>query len=155
MRVLPALVLVAAAIPALARADSSHSPADCAPAGASGSRCLYRSILPSMGIVAICRDDRDCRVGYYESGDPAAATWLTPSPSLRTLPKPEVTWPMATLAQIRFDCGRACSVSYFLEIRRRRLSAPRASVLAVDPRRLLLAAAEESALVVRQIFSGK
>ena len=59
------------------------------------------------------------------------------------------------LAQVRFDCGRPCSVSYFFEVKRRRLSEPRWFVLAVDPRRLLLAAAEERALVVRQMFSAR
>ena len=74
---------------------------------------------------------------------------------MATLPKPEVTWPDLTFAQIRFDCGPACSVSYFFEAKRRRLSGPRRSVLAVDVRRWLIAAAEERALVVRQIYSGR
>jgi len=153
MRLLPSAVLLGAALGLLGASASSH-PAECVPAGAAGSRCVYRSLLPSSGIVATCRDDRDCRVGYYY-GDPAAPVWFTPPPRLSTLPKPEVTWPTATLAQVRFDCGHPCSVSYFFEAKRRRLSDPRWLVLAVDPRRLLLAAVEDRALVVRQVFSGR
>src|SRR5688572_7997063 len=124
--------------------------AECAPQGPTGSHCLYRSLLPSTGIAASCRDDRDCRVGYYY-GDPDKAIWIEPPAGMATFPKPEVTWPSLTFAQIRFDCGPTCSVSYFFEARRRRLSGPRRSVLAVDVRRWLLAAAEERALVVRQV----
>ena len=29
------------------------------------SRCLYRAAFPSVGLVAVCRSDHDCRVGYY------------------------------------------------------------------------------------------
>lgn len=124
------------------------------PSGSGPSRCLYRSLLPSAGIVASCTSDRDCRVGYYY-GDPGAPTWIAPPEGMPTLPRPEVIWRTATLAQVRFDCGAPCTVSYFFEARRRRLSPPRRFVLDVDPRRLLLAAAEGRALVVRQVFSGR
>jgi hypothetical protein len=154
MRGAALLVLLASAAGAAAGSASSRAPADCVPDGGAGTRCLYRSFLPSAGIVASCRHDHDCRVGYY-SGNPADPAWFTPPPGMTTLPKPEVTWPAAMLAQVRFDCGRPCSVSYFFDVKRRRLSAPRWHVLAVDVRRSLLAAAEERALVVRQIFSGR
>jgi hypothetical protein len=132
----------------------SRAGAECASDGPTASHCLYRSLLPSTGIVASCRDDRDCRVGHYY-GDPGKAVWIEPPAGMATLPKPEVTWPTLTFAQIRFDCGPACSVSYFFEAKRRRLSGPRRFVLAVDVRRWMLAAAEERALVVRQVFSGR
>jgi hypothetical protein len=119
-----------------------------------GRRCLYRSMLPSAGLVADCPSDTDCRVGYYY-GDPARATWLEPPSGMRALPRPVVIWRTATLAEARFDCGRACAFSYFFEARRRRISPPRRSVLEVDPTRLLLAAAEDRALVIRQVFSGR
>ena len=124
------------------------------PEGKSGSYCLYRSLLPSVGIVASCRDDRDCRVGYYY-GDPGKAVWLAPPPGMSSLPKPEVIWLTSTIAQTRFDCGAPCSISYFFEAKRRRLSGPRRFVLAVDTKRLLFAAAEDRVLVVRQVFSGR
>ena len=128
---------------------------DCAgPAGDQPSRCLYRSAFPSTGLVADCRTDRDCRVGYYY-GDPEAPVWLKPPPDLPTLPKPAVIWRAATFAEIRFACGPACHVSYFFEAKRRRLSPPRRQVLDVDLRRLLLAQPDARALVVRQIFSGR
>jgi hypothetical protein len=127
--------------------------AECAP-DPGGTRCLYRSLLPSAGLVSVCRDDTDCRVGYYY-GDPDRPVWLTPPPSLPGLPKPDVTWLSATLAQVRFDCGRPCSVSYFFEARRRRLSEPRWFVLAVDARRWLVAEAEGRAMLIRQLFSGR
>ena len=130
------------------------SPRSARPKGPTGSHCLYRSWLPSTGIVASCRDDRDCRVGYYY-GDPGKPVWIEPPAGMTPLPKPEVTWSNPTFAQIRFDCGPACSVSYFFEAKRRRLSGPRRSVLAVDDQRLLLAAVEDRALVIRQIFSGR
>jgi hypothetical protein len=104
--------------------------------------------------VADCRTDRDCRVGYYY-GDPERPVWLAPPPGLATLPKPAVTWHEATFAEIRFDCGDACRVSYFFQAKRRRLSPPRAQVLDVDTRRLLVAQAEGRSLAVRQIFSGR
>ena len=46
------------------------------PGGAGPSHCLYRSLMPSTGIVADCKSDRDCRVGYYYGG-PERATWFT------------------------------------------------------------------------------
>ncbi len=147
-----AVLVVLAALAALPAPSAASG--ECAPEGTTGSYCLYRSLLPSSGIVASCRDDRDCRVGYYY-GDPAKAVWFEPPSGMSTFPKPEVTWPTATLAQVRFDCGAPCSVSYFFEAKRRRLSPPRRFVLAFDPRRLLFAAAEERALVVRQVFSGR
>jgi len=119
-----------------------------------GLYCLYRSMLPSAGLVADCKSDADCRVGYYY-GDAERATWLTPPAGAATLPKPRVIWRTATLAEARFDCGAGCTTSYFFEARRRRVSPPRWYVLDVDPTRLLLAAAEARALVVRQIFSGR
>jgi hypothetical protein len=134
--------------------SASSVAAECAREGPTGSRCFYRSFLPSTGIIALCRDDRNCRVGHYY-GDPGKAVWIEPPATMASLPKPEVTWPDLTFAQIRFDCGPACSVSYFFEAKRRRLSGPRRSVLGIDVRRWLLAAAEERALVVRQIFSGR
>jgi hypothetical protein len=81
--------------------------------------------------------------------------WLDPPPGLATLPKPEVIWHQATFAEIRFGCGPPCRISYFFEAKRRRLSPPRAQVLDVDTRRLLVAQAAARALVVRQIFSGR
>jgi hypothetical protein len=128
--------------------------ADCVPEGPHGSYCLYRSLLPSVGIVASCRDDRDCRVGYYY-GDPDKAVWLEVPPGMSSLPKPEVIWLTAALAQTRFDCGAPCTISYFFEAKRRRLSSPRRFVLAVDTKRLLFAAAEDRVLAVRQVFSGR
>jgi hypothetical protein len=74
---------------------------------------------------------------------------------MATLPKPEVIWLTATLAQVRFECGRPCSFSYFFEVTRHRLSEPRYAVLAVDARRLLMAVAEDRALVIRQVFTGR
>jgi hypothetical protein len=128
---------------------------DCAGAGGDQpSRCLYRSAFPSTGLVADCRSDRDCRVGYYY-GDVETPTWLPPPPDLATLPKPDVLWRAATFAEVRFACGSACTVSYFFEAKRRRLSPPRRDVLDVDLRRLLLAQPEDRALMVRQIFSGR
>ena len=116
--------------------------------------CIYRSLLPSSGIVAACRAGSDCRVGYYY-GNPSDATWFRPPPGMTTLPEPEVIWLTSTLAQVRFDCGLPCSWNYFFEATRRRLSEPRRSVLAVDPRRLLMAVVEGRALVVRQVFSAR
>ena len=153
MRLLPGAVLLGAIV-MLPAVSSAAGPDECVRVGPNGSHCLYRSLLPSAGIVAQCQSDRDCRVGYYY-GDPDAPVWLDPPPGLGTLPKPAVTWPTATLAQVRFDCGGPCSVSYFFEAKRRRLSSPRWFVLAVDPRRLLLTTAEERAIVVRQMFSGR
>jgi len=138
---------------ALLGPGASARAADCAPEGAA-TRCIYRSLLPSSGLVSVCKSERDCRVGYY-AGNPSDATWLVPPPALGTLPQPQVTWLTATLAEVRLDCGHPCSVSYFFEARRRLLSAPRRDVLGVDYRRLLMAQAEGRALAIRQIFSGR
>jgi hypothetical protein len=155
MRALPLLLLLASAMVAADRGEAADPAAgECAPEAGGGFHCVYRSLLPSAGIAARCRDDRDCRVGYYYGG-PAEAVWLAPPPGMATLPRPEVVWHTATLAQVRFDCGTPCTVSYFFEARRRRLSEPRRDVLAVDHRRLLLAAVEGRALVVRQVFSWR
>ena len=144
---------IALSIPATGRAApvAEVTRGECTP---DGRRCLYRSMLPSAGLVADCRSDADCRVGYY-SGDPDRATWFQPPPDVAALPRPSVIWRTATLAEARFDCGPACRFSYFFEARRRRVSPPRRSVLQVDPTRLLLAAAEDRALVIRQVFSGR
>ena len=133
--------------PPPARGECSRDPGG-------GSFCLYRSLVPSAGLVASCRDEHVCRVGYYY-GNPTDAVWFVPPPGLARLPRPEVIWLTSTLAQARFDCDHPCTVSYFFEVTRHRLSEPRQSVLAVDSRRLLLAMAENRALVVRQMFSGR
>ncbi len=136
-------------------AAGKTTPAECSGAGGTGpSHCLYRSLLPSSGIVAECRSDRDCRVGYYY-GSPDQAIWLTPPAGMSGLPKPTVIWHTATFAETRFDCGQACSWSYFFEAKRRLLSAPRRDVLAVDHRRLLLAQVDGRALAIRQLFSAR
>jgi hypothetical protein len=146
------LVLAAAALGLLGAAPVRG---DCAGAGGTEpSHCIYRSAFPSAGIVAECRADRECRVGYYY-GDPASPVWLQPPQGMPAFPKPEVIWRTATFAEIRFDCGHPCSVSYFFEAQRRRLSEPRRMVLDADIRRLLVAAVEDRAVVVRQIFSGR
>jgi hypothetical protein len=74
---------------------------------------------------------------------------------MNALPRPRVRWHSATFAEVRFDCGAGCSVSYFFEARRRRISPARSSVLGVDVRRWLLAAADGPAIVVQQIFAGR
>lgn len=118
------------------------------------SRCLYRAAFPSVGLVAQCRSDHDCRVGYYY-GDPDEPVWLSPPADHPTLPKPEVIWRAATFAEIRFQCGPGCRFSYFFEAKRRRISPPRPQVLDVEMHRLLVAQAEGRSLVARQIFSGR
>jgi len=155
VRALGLLLLLGPAV-ALAAAPASPpaTPGECAGERGGTFRCVYPSLLPSAGIVASCRDGHDCRVGYYR-GNPSAAVWFTPPEGMVTLPKPEVIWLTSTLAQVRFDCSHACAWSYFFEARRHRLSAPRRSVLAVDSTRLLMAAVEGRALVVRQLFSGR
>ncbi len=100
-----------------------------------------------------CRTDHDCRVGYYY-GDPEDPVWFEPPAGVATLPRPEVIWHEATFAQVRFRIG-AGHVSYFFEAKRRRLSPPRADVLAVDMRRLLVAQADGRAIAVRQMFAGR
>ncbi len=127
---------------------------DCSPESGGVTLCVYRSLLPSTGIVASCRNGHDCRVGYYH-GKLSDVVWFKPPRDLATFPKPQVIWLTSTLAQVRFDCGQPCSWSYVFEATRQRLSAPWQSVLAVDPRRLLMAIAEGRALVVRQVFSGR
>ena len=128
---------------------------ECATGNAAGpTRCLYRSLLPSSGIVADCESDARCRVGAYY-GSPDTPTWLEVPAGMAVLPRPRVRWHTATLAEVRFDCGPACSMSYFFEARRRRISPARAAVLDVDARRSLVAAAEGSAVVVLQIFAGR
>jgi len=144
----PTLCLAAA--PAAPVATSG----ECSAAHAGVTLCLYRSLLPSAGLVSSCRGADDCRIGYYY-GNPTDAVWLTLPPGMTTFPRPDVFWLTATLAQIRVDCGPHCSWSYFYEATRRRVSEPRRSVLAVDVRRLLMAVVEERALVVRQIFSAR
>lgn len=139
--------LGAAWAPALSRGE-------CGPPAGDATLCVFRSGMPSVGIVTSCRDPQTCRVGYYH-GELSHPVWFTPPEGLRALPKPEVTWLTVTLAQVRVDCGRPCSWSYFFEAKRQRLSDPRRSVLAVDPRRLLMAVAEERTLVIRQVFSGR
>ena len=155
MRALGLLLLLGPAV-ALAAPPASPpaTPGECAGERGGTFRCVYRSLLPSAGIVASCRDGHDCRVGYYR-GNPSAAVWFTPPEGMATLPKPEVIWLTSTLAQVRFDCSHACSWSYFFEAKRHRLSAPRRSVLAVDSTRLLMATVEGRVLVVRQLFSGR
>ncbi len=155
MRALSVLLLLGAAL-ALAPAPASPpaTPGECSGESGGISLCVYRSLLPSAGIVASCRAGHDCRVGYYY-GNPSDGVWFTLPEGMATLPKPEVIWLTSTLAQVRFDCGHPCSWSYFFEARRHRLSAPRRSVLAADPARLLMATVEGRALVVRQLFSGR
>jgi hypothetical protein len=148
-------LLTAAVLVALAATGAPPpSPGECGPVVDGTALCLYRSGVPSIGILTSCASAHACRVGYYY-GDLGHPVWLTPPEHLSTLPKPEVTWLTVTLAQVRVDCGHPCSWSYFFEAKRQRLSPPYRSVLAVDPRRLLMALAEERALVARQVFSGR
>jgi len=149
------VAIVAALALLLAGSPWAAEAAECdGPGGETPSRCLYRAGFPAAGLVAQCRTDRDCRVGYYYGG-PGDAVWLALPPGFATLPKPEVTWHTPTLAEARFACGPHCAASYFLDARRKRLSAPRADVVAVEHQRQVLAAAEGRALVVRQTFSGR
>lgn len=151
-RLLVGALFLLAPYPAAAAVPSS---AECSgPGGAGPSHCLYRSGLPSSGIVADCKSDRDCRVGYYY-GEPAQATWFTPPAGVSILPKPQVVWLTATFAETRFGCGRPCTWTYIFDARRRRLSEPWRDVLDVDYRRLLMAQTEGRALVIRQIFSAR
>lgn len=139
-------------LPAGARGDASAVPGECAPAAAV-TRCLFRSSLPSVGLVSDCEGAR-CRVGYYY-GSVDAVEWLPLPGGWTAFPPPEVSWPSSTFAAVRFRCGPACSVSYFFDGRRRRLSPPRPDVLALDQRRLLIASAEDRALVVRHAYAGR
>ena len=155
MRGLWLLLLLSPAAALAAEPGSPRAtPGECSAERAGVSFCIYRSLLPSAGLVTSCRDRGSCRVGHYY-GNPADAVWFRPPPGMTTFPEPKVIWLTATLAHVRFDCGRPCSWSYFFEATRRRLSEPRRSVLAVDSRRLLMAVAEVRALVVRQIFSDR
>jgi hypothetical protein len=155
MRALVLALLVGAAAGTIGASPvPAPSRGDCASERDGRSRCVYRSFAPSTGIVTSCRSEHDCRVGSYY-GNPTDAVWFGPPPGFTTLSRPEVTWLTATLAQVRVSCGRSCSFSYFFEAQRRRLSAPRPSVLAADPRRFLVAMAEDRALVIRQMFSGR
>lgn len=155
MRTRLLLLLLGSAVGTIGAAGAPPpTPGECSGDRGAASLCLYRSLLPSVGIVASCRDEHSCRVGYYY-GNPSDAVWWTPPPGVAALPRPEVIWLTATLAQVRFDCGHPCSWSYFFEAKRRRLSEPRRSVLAVDAARLLVAVPEGRALVIRQVYSGR
>jgi hypothetical protein len=137
------------------RAEAAPSPGECSgPGGTGPSHCLYRSLMPSTGMVADCRNDRDCRVGYYYGG-PEQVTWLTPPAGMATMPKPDVIWHNATFAEARVSCGRGCTWSYFFEAKRRQLSPPRRDVLQADYRRLLMAQVDGRGLAVRQIFTAR
>jgi hypothetical protein len=149
------VALAALLVPGTAGAATAPVAGECvtdAPAGPT--RCLYRSGIPSAGLLAECRSDHDCRVGHYH-GDLSTATWLAPPPGLAALPRPSVTWLASTLAEARFGCGEGCTVSYFFDARRHRVSPPHWRVLAVDIQRQRLLAAEERRLAVRQMFSGR
>ena len=154
MRGLWLLLLLSPAALAAAPGPPRATPGECSAGHAGSSLCIYRSLLPSAGIVASCEDRSHCRVGYYH-GNPSDAVWFRPPPGMTDLPEPEVFWLSATLARVRVDCGHPCAWSYFYEATRRRLSEPRRSVLAADPRRLLMAVVEDRALAVRQIFSDR
>jgi len=110
--------------------------------------------MPSTGIVADCRSDRDCRIGYYYGG-PEQATWFALPAGMATMAKPDVIWHSATFAETRVGCGPSCTWSYFFEAKRRQLSPPRRDVLQADYRRLLMAQVEGRALEVRQIFTAR
>jgi hypothetical protein len=135
-------------------AEAAPAAGECSSAGSGPTHCLYRSLMPSTGIVADCRNDDDCRIGYYY-GDPEQATWFVPPPGMATMPRPDVIWHTATFAETRIPCGRGCTWSYFFEAKRRRLSAPRRDVLQTDHRRLLMAQPDGRALSIRQIFSDR
>jgi hypothetical protein len=150
-----ALLLTPAVSVGSAPASMSATPGECSPEREGATFCIYRSLLPSVGIVGSCRDGRHCRVGTYYGNPTSDVVWLAPPSGMETLPEPQVFWITSTLAQVRFDCGEGCSWSYFFDAIRRRLSEPRRSVLAVDPRRLLVAMTEDRSLVVRQVFSGR
>ena len=155
MRALSVLLLLGSAVATMGASGSPPpTPGECTAERGVASLCIYRSLLPSAGIVASCRDEHACRVGSYY-GNPTDAVWWTPPPGIAVLPRPEVIWLTAILAHVRFDCVHPCSWSYFFEVRRRRLSEPRRSVLAVDATRLLMAVPEDRALLVRQVFSGR
>jgi hypothetical protein len=77
--------------------------------------------MPSTGMVADCRNDGDCRVGYYYGG-PEQATWLALPAGMTTMPKPDVIWHSATFAEARLGCGQGCTWSYFFEAEGRSLA---------------------------------
>ncbi|HXJ84560.1 MAG TPA: hypothetical protein VMS64_38455 [Candidatus Methylomirabilis sp.] len=154
MRGLGLLILLGPTLCLAAAPAPVATSGECSAAHAGVTLCLYRSLLPSAGLVASCRGADDCRIGHYY-GNPTGAVWLKLPPGMTTFPQPEVFWLTPTLAQVRVGCGPHCSWSYFYEATRRRVSEPRRSVLAADARRLLMAVAEERALVVRQIFSAR
>jgi hypothetical protein len=141
-------VLLVAATPAAALEECDRPP------GPGPRRCLYRAALPAAGVVAECRGPSDCRVGAY-FGDPEDATWFEPPPGWPRLPVPAVTWHTPTFGEARFAGPGGRAVSYFVDARRRRLSPARPDVLAVAAARQLVAAAEDAALVVRHVFSGR
>jgi len=149
-----ALLLTPPVTGASAPASVAATPGECSPERGGATFCLYRSLLPSVGVVASC-EGRHCRVGTYYGNPSSDVVWFAPPAGMETLPEPRVFWLTSTLAQVRFDCGEGCSWSYFFDAIRRRLSEPRRSVLAVDPRRLLVAMTEDRSLVVRQVFSGR
>ena len=156
MRALWRLLLGALVLLALWPAAATPvSTGECSgPGGAGPSHCLYRSLMPSTGIVADCKSDSDCRVGYYYGG-PERATWFTVPAPMSTMPKPDVLWHTATFAETRIGCGGSCTWSYFFEAKRRSLSEPRRDVLDVDHRRLLMAQVDGRALAIRHIFSAR
>ena len=155
MRALALALLVGAAVGATgASTPQGPSRRECAAQHDASTLCIYRSLVPSAGIVSSCRSERDCHVGYYV-GNPSDAVWFRPPPTLTTFPTPEVSWLTSTFAEVRVDCGHACSFSYFFEAQRHRVSDAYQSVLAVEPRRFLLASAEYRAVVIRQVFSGR
>ena len=151
-RLLLGALLLLAPLPAAAAAPA---PAECSgPGGAGPSHCLYRSVLPSAGIVADCVSDRDCRVGYYYGG-PERATWYTPPQGMASLPKPRRDLAHGDLRRDALRLRPPCAWSYFFEARRHLLSEPRRDVLDVDYRRLLMAQVDGRALAIRQIFSAR
>lgn len=151
-RLLPGALLLFAPWPAVAAALSAG---ECSGGGGAGpSHCLYRSLLPSTGIIADCKSDSDCRIGFYY-GQPDQATWFRSPPGMATMPKPAVIWHTATFAETRVGCGPDCTWSYFFEGKRRLLSEPRRDVLQVDHRRLLMAQGDGRALTIRHIFSAR
>ena len=156
MRPLPWFLLGAlcAVFPGLAAAAPVSTGECSGPGGPGPSHCLYRSLMPSTGIVADCKSDSDCRVGYYY-GDPSQATWFAAPVGMSAMPRPDVLWHTATFAETRVGCGRSCTWSYFFEAKRRALSPPRRDVLDVDYRRLLMAQSDGRALVIRHIFSAR
>jgi hypothetical protein len=95
-----------------------------------------------------------CRVGVYY-GSPDTPTPFSIPPGWDALPRPHVFWHGATFAEVRFEPAGQTPLSYFVEARRRRISPPRADVLAVDLRRSLVAHVDRGAVWVVQIFSGR